>query len=344
VASQRGLDGVRADVRVAVHVSTDPRTHPNQRRVIRKPGGQPELRFQRLLEHLEEHRHRAVEHPADVVEHVLPLVFDGGPLMGVLFGLPGRGEIGLDTSPRHALLPGRTLRVQPIEQALGDALLLVQDRASRGFGGVGREYRLDPKVAEQPHDLVLVQSGRPQRPNRRSERAALRLVITPQIGSSSPDAVDLLGQVYRLEVGGERAHEFGRPARLHGVRLCPDPVQRASRMLPPADGLLPHPLDALVEIRSALFADHPAHQGPEAPDVLPQRLVLGAEGSGPDIGGGHGYHENPSCVRPPIRSLVWRSARASKPLRTAVGAPLADRDHGAMDRDQTAPETAKRDR
>jgi hypothetical protein len=44
---------------------------------------------------------------------------------------------------------GRKTRVEALEQALRDALLLAQQGAAAGLGRVRREHRLDREAAEQ---------------------------------------------------------------------------------------------------------------------------------------------------------------------------------------------------
>src|SRR4029079_8875743 len=70
-----------------------------------------------------------------------------------LLGLPGAGELHADVVPDAARLVGRKTRVQPLEQALRDALLLAQQRAAAGLARMRREDRLDREAADQLCDL-----------------------------------------------------------------------------------------------------------------------------------------------------------------------------------------------
>lgn len=86
----------------------------------------------------------------------------------------------------------------------GDAPELVQDRPARGLGRVCREHGTNIEVADRLAQVLGVGVLEPV--GRTGEQSALGGAPGPQLAA----AVDLLGDVGQVEVGGERADQLGR--------------------------------------------------------------------------------------------------------------------------------------
>jgi hypothetical protein len=76
------------DIRVAVHVATDPGPESDDGRNIDRGGGLAIVQHQGLADLLVERRYDVVEDLHQIKEDMLALVGDGEPLSRVVFGLP----------------------------------------------------------------------------------------------------------------------------------------------------------------------------------------------------------------------------------------------------------------
>ena len=108
----------------------------------------------------------------------------------------------------------REARVEPLEQALRDALLLAQQRAAARLGGVRGEHRLDGQAADELEHLGGAQAPRLECRDRVLDAAGLRpLAVLEEVVAAAADAMHLLGEVDRLEPGREGAHQVAGQRR-----------------------------------------------------------------------------------------------------------------------------------
>ncbi len=151
-----------------------------------------------------------------------------------LVGLPHHvDELG-EPSLGARSVGGRPARVLELVDGHGDAAEQVEDRAARRLGGVRGEDGPVLEAGQHVLELVTLQGAGIERladaPHRRGER---RLVD----GAELLPAVQLLGDVDELEVGGERAGQD------HGGR-CVDTVEQGAQLdVLGLAGQRPHPLD-----------------------------------------------------------------------------------------------------
>ena len=88
LARKRLADRLGVDIRVAVHVATDPGPESDDGRDIDGGGGLAIVQHQGLANFLVERRYDVVENLHQIKEDMLTLVRDGEPLPRVVFGLP----------------------------------------------------------------------------------------------------------------------------------------------------------------------------------------------------------------------------------------------------------------
>ena len=196
------------------------------------------------------------------------------------------GHFGTDALEDDALLRRRQVRIQALDQAPCDRLVLLQDGSPRRLGGMRREHRFDLELAEQLADPIDVKARAPQSHEDIRQTARLRHGQTSEVVAAPPDAMDLLGQIDDLKIGRKAAHQ-----RLDvlGVHLaCCGAIVAATRegrrqlalrglRLTTADGLDAGGLDRLVELDAALIANHLADQSAEDRNVVAKRFVFGRE-------------------------------------------------------------------
>ena len=167
----------------------------------------------------------------------------------------------------------RARQAEPAEQQLRDLLLLAQDRATRRFGGMRGEHRLDPDLDHQAADFVepspcalsrvtastmppgcVVPSFRYWR--RRRMRCTFSAMLT--ISNHSR----------------ERAHQVARLRRRHVARAGRELAGAFGAAVAARDRRLPVLLHRLEQGIAALLADHFADQRAEHVHVFPQLGVF----------------------------------------------------------------------
>ena len=118
LARERFADGLRVDVGIAVHVAAHPGAEADHVRQLERVRRHVVELGERLGELVVERRQDAVEDFGEIEHHVLALVGDREPLARVVFGLPGRGDLGAHAAPVLAQLLRRERRIEPVEQQL----------------------------------------------------------------------------------------------------------------------------------------------------------------------------------------------------------------------------------
>ena len=192
----------RAGVGIAIHVAANPRSKVQDRSrghldVIDVVDG--------FLQLFVKGRDDAIDDIGEVEEHILQFVHDGGTRGGLRIGLPGRGDFLADSRQRGALFVGRAGRIEPLHEQAADHLFLFEQRAPRCFSRMRGKYRLDPESLEESRDLRRGDIRRGQATRGGLQTAFLRIAGATQIVAAAPDAMNSLGEVDDLEVGGERA-------------------------------------------------------------------------------------------------------------------------------------------
>ena len=135
LASQRLADRLGVHVGIAVHVAADPGSEMQHRRAARpsRPAIAVNL-LQRLRDLLVERRNHAIQDLDQIEQHVLALVRDSQLLARMILRLPTRRQLDADAAPEPPRLVRCQCGIEPVEQMLGDALLLAQDGLARGLG------------------------------------------------------------------------------------------------------------------------------------------------------------------------------------------------------------------
>lgn len=272
---QGGADGVRADVGVAVHVAADPAPEANQGALEHQRATVGLLEAPLNLG--VERRHDPVDHVRQVEEHVLELLAHGRLVSQLLVRLPRRGDVELhQLSGRGDLFGRHGALVEALDQHSRDALLLAEDRAPDGLGGVGGEHGLDQQTLEGLLDLFPLDARGGQGLEDGPDAAGLRFTVAEPVHSPA-DAVDALGHVHEAEVGGEGPDDLV-------AQVLIEPVEEADQLLlgllaaaPPAAREQARALHGGEELLIAQLLEEPAEQLAEPANVPAQREVLGLE-------------------------------------------------------------------
>ena len=190
---QRLVDRLGAGIRVAVHVTADPRAEAegngDTRQISTKPAG--------------ELRHGVPEARLEEPQAMADLVHDQRTSVADLVRLPEDrdllGERVLDLCGARR----RQRRVVQLAQERDDSPVGGEHRPTRGLGRVRGDDRRDVRSRERRLELVVADPGAAQALDRVLERlprhAALVLVLAP-----APEPVVLLGDVRELEEERER--------------------------------------------------------------------------------------------------------------------------------------------
>lgn len=185
------------DVGVAVAVAADPGAEGEGARVVGELHADA-LQFRRQV--LEDVADGARVEFVEVVDGVAGLVGGLGAYDAQFVGLPHQVD-ALGEARVVAAAVG--LDDGGLEER-GDAPELVEYRPARGFGGVRREHGADVEVADRLLDVLGV--GVLEAVGGAGEETALGGAAFAQLAA----AVDLLGDVGEVEVGGEGADQLGR--------------------------------------------------------------------------------------------------------------------------------------
>ena len=220
---------------------------------------------------------------------MLRLVFDGGPVRGMLQRLPARGQLHANPRACRLLLRGGQ-HPESLDEPLGNALLLLEDRAPCRLRRVRREHRLDGHLAQERERLVEASPLPRERRDARHQATGLRVTARHLVVASSSNPVDLFAEVDDLEVRPERADDVGRRRhvepfdRLAHRELC------AILTEPAGDRRGAHLLDAREQCGPALLLEDIAHQGTGDADIAAERLVLARK-----INGSHDWPWSEGC-------------------------------------------------
>ena len=257
-AGERLAHGLRARVRVPVHVAADPGAEGERER---RTGNRLAVRRDEILGRLQE---GLLEEPQAVAD----LVHDARPLWSHLVRLPEHGDL-LGGALLDALA-----RVQVGEQR-SEPGLRAEDRPARRLGGMGRDDELERDVSSGSGERLVFDAGLTEAGEGVGERLARRPVPTGDV-AATPDPVVLLGDVRELEVEREGAEdlrllvEIQRRDRLR--QLGPD-VGVAGLACPAGD--VADLLLARQQLHSLLLDHDAAEQVAEEADVPSERRVGG---------------------------------------------------------------------
>ena len=176
------------------------------------------------------------------------------------------------------MLVGRERGIEALEQVVRDALLLAQQRAAIGFGGMRGEYRLDRQTLDEIERLGERPAVRLQSGDCVLDAAGLRpLAVLEEVVAAAPDAMHLLGEIDRLEPGGEGPHQVARQRRRPVAHACGELRPGVALAGAPTDRGHPVQLHQLEQLLAALLAQDLADQGAERVHIVAQRRVLGGE-------------------------------------------------------------------
>ena len=231
---------------------------------------------QGLVERLVEHRQYPVKHLRQVEADVLEFIGDAGLCGGRLGGLPARGQRQPDPLAVGAALGRGTAAVDVGHQAGHDLAFLVQQHPSHRLGRMGGEDRLDPQARQQRGQFVGAHPVPGEAADHVPQAAGLGTVAGTFVFAAAADAVHPLGQVDRLEVGRERAHQVAGMAGVAVSQGLRKPLD-CTAVFAPDDRSPAHAFDLGEELRAALLCEDFAHQRSESLDVFPQQRVGGGK-------------------------------------------------------------------
>jgi len=269
--------GVGPDVGVAVHVAAHPgpKAHNRAREVV--GGVHGVSRAQRRRHGVVEGGNDFVDDVGEIEENVLDLVAHAPPYPRVLRGLPHESDL-VPEAPGQCLFlgAGHTGVIEAVDQDARHPLLLGEDGAPNGLGGVGSEDRFHEHVTEEFTNASDREAAGREAEDDVLEAARLR-GARAQIGAPPADAVDPLSHVHEREVGGEGASDLGR---LPGLETGQQVVQPAVRFLvtvAPGPGGDPRRLHSVKKRVAPLLAQHVAEQGAKKADVPAEGVTVAAE-------------------------------------------------------------------
>ena len=241
------------DEGIAVPIAANPGAEGEWSAVGRQVRSEEPEGGSEVVEHLREGSAREV---VEVVEGIARLVDHLRLLQAELIGAPQQvDELG-DARPAALVVD------EGVEEQVGDPALLGEHRTPGGLGGMGGEDRAHRHLPSECRCLLgrhsLVQGAA----RRAREQASLRAAL----GAHVAGALDLLRDVGKVEVDGERPGDHGR---LVQVKSVDDPAGLG--------GVVPdRGADALhgVEERIApVLGERVAEEGTQGADVLAQGCI-----------------------------------------------------------------------
>ena len=201
---------------------------------------------QRVLEHLEEHRQHAVQHFGQVEADVLELVGDARACAG---GASAVCQLAVSARRMRSRSARRSAGVRPRSMSATRQATISRSFSSsaRRTASVGCAVNTGSMRSRGSSAASFVRRSRPAPASSAehvAQAAGLRRRAAALVVAAAADAVHALGEVDRLEVGGERAHQV---AGVVAVRRSPAPARAvrrpARRVSRRADRGAPHALD-----------------------------------------------------------------------------------------------------
>jgi hypothetical protein len=256
-------------VGIAIRVAARPGAEVQDGRHVHCRGGGAVDLAERLGDLLIERRHHLIEDLEQVEQDLLALVGDREPFTRQFLGLPCRGHLQANAGPDIALLVGRDRRIEPRQQPLRDALLLAQQRAAVGIGGMRGEHRVDRQRAEELEHLGKRPALALQGADRILDSARLgALTVLEEVVAAAADAMHPLGEIDRLEPGGEGAHQVTRQRRRAVAHAGGELDAGIALPAATADRGYAVQLHELIELRAALLAQDFPDQPTEGMHVV----------------------------------------------------------------------------
>src|SRR2546428_1462319 len=176
--------------------------------------------------------------------------------------MPEDLDVGGDPWPAPIALSRGKRGTQP-RQLLADAVLVVQDAASDGFGGMRGEHRPDFQVPQRCRHAVGGNALRREASDRSVEPSR----VLGRLGPRSSLPLEL-GEVDELEIGGERPYQPGSILQWDAPKFGDERdllggVVALAELL----GAQPDRLLQLIERHALVLAQGLAKQLPEEPDL-----------------------------------------------------------------------------
>ena len=196
-------DRLRTDIRIAVHVATDPVAETQQCRQIETGRSLTEC----VGEHFVENRHDAIEHVGQIEADILQFVADTRFVEREFFCLPGRSQGHAHAFHIGAALNRRASAVDVGNQCTNDFALFLEQRTSGRFGRVGGEHRFDAQMAQTVAQFVLAGATFAQLSEDIAQATRLGCASGHLVFTTTTDAMHAFGHIDRLEVGRECPHQ-----------------------------------------------------------------------------------------------------------------------------------------
>ncbi len=325
LAFEGALDGLRADVGVAVHVAADPRAEAQEGPRHLAGGVVTPRRAHRRRHRLLESGHHAVDDVDEVEQHVLHLVGHRSLDARVVGGLPDQRDlVAQPCLERRGLLRRAVGALEEVDEDARDPLLLGEDGAPDGLGGVGGQDGLHQHFGQRGADLVGGDAGCGETGRHILQAARLR-DARPQSVAAAADAVHALGHVDQREVGRERPCDLCRLPRIEPLEQLVEGPLGGGVAAAPRTRRHARPLHDVEELAATLLGEHLAQHRAEEAHVAAQR-VAGAGFRIPIVGLTHGpssQHGSESLAT--LRAddgALWKVCRYSLFPNVLVAPPI----------------------
>ena len=238
--------------------------------------GTPNARASAALDFLVEQRHHPVQDLDQVEQHMLALVGHREAFARMLLGLPDARDLEPHARPQRIELRDHQRGIEPVEQTLGDVLLLAQDRPARRLGRMRGEYRLDAHRSYQRERLLERKPLALEARDAFGDAAGLHGARIVEVLPAAAHAVHLLGRVHRLKPGGEGTRQIGGGRGL-ATRGPPLEIGAPGGALAPRDRGAPISFHEREELLAPLVAQNLADEIAQRVYVLAQPKILRRE-------------------------------------------------------------------
>ncbi len=186
-------------VRIAVHIAAHPGSEAQDVRHVQRFNRHGIGVRQRRLDFLIEQRHDAVEDVDQIKQYMLAFVNHGQAFTRMLLGLPDAGDLQPYPRPQHVQFRPGGSWIGTVQQLMRNVLLLAQDGAPCGFGGMRREYRLNAHVTDELQRLFKRHAAALQPSDAIGDSARLRCAGIAQVFAAPAYAVRFFCRVHRHE-------------------------------------------------------------------------------------------------------------------------------------------------
>ncbi len=268
--------GFAVDIGVPVHIAADPGAEPQDAGHVQRFFRDAERACESGLDFLVEQRHHPIQDLDQVEKDVLALVRHREAFAWMLLGLPDARDVEPHPRPQGIELGDHQRGIEPVEQPLGDVLLLSQDRPPRRLGGMRGEYRLDAHRSDQRERPLERETLALEARDAFGYAAGLQRARVVEVLAAAAHAVNFLGRVHREKPCGEGPCQVGGGRGL-AARGPPLQIAVLRDTLAPRDRGPPIPFHEREELVAPLVAQDLADETPQRVHIVAQPQILRRE-------------------------------------------------------------------